>query len=87
MVEVSNNCKRTVKAQINITPEDGSPNINLPLGGFKLQCYGGQYQKPSVCGFLQKVDPSKPFGKLKVDVVIKDGTKVKSSAGPQSGSG
>ena len=42
-LEVNNNCRRTVKVQIQIVSEDGEPNTRLPLSGFKMQSFGGTY--------------------------------------------
>lgn len=71
-IEISNNCKKTVKVVIKILPDDDEPNALLPLNGFKVQSFGGTYAKPNVCGYLQKIDPTRPFGKMKLEVIVKD---------------
>ena len=44
------------------------PNVRLPAGGFKVQVFGGANASTHLAGILQKVDPSKPFGKFTVTV-------------------
>ena len=71
-IEITNTSGKTVKVGVKIVKDgEEEPNVNLPLSGFKVQVFGGTQTSPHLAGILQKIDPTKPFGKFKLEVEAK----------------
>jgi len=65
-LEVLNKAGKTLKVDACITSEDDA-NVSLPFGGTRTKVYSGMTDA-TLAGIFQKINPSKPFGKLTLQV-------------------
>ena len=67
-VEVLNKVGKTLKVGINIKKDgEEDANVRLPVGGIKVKVFSGMTDA-SLAGILQKINPTKPFGKFTLEI-------------------
>ena len=73
-IDVINRGRDQLKVEIGIEQEEGDTtpmNAKLPVSSYYHQVLSSNVSAKPVAALIQKIDPSKPFGKFKLTIGVK----------------